>query len=326
MWRDRIPDSEALERTGILSIHAMPKQLKLCWSGHLVRMDDERLPKRHFYGNVATFSRRRVGRVWRYKDTLKTSMKHLKINPTNWEDLVLDRSIWRRALKTGAAIHEANCVIAVKAKRDVHKSQIPRPRNAKSQPLLTCPRSRRASQAQTRLIGHLPTDCNTPTAPPDAPRSPLPRVPHRQLALTSILNTHGHPPPLSQRPLRRLLFPPPLHLILTHRQTPSSPPPTPPVWTRSIPVVIAVATSPHPSAWSITCESIAQGLANQFPEYQHTHAASASTGHTAPAHSLTAWACQVMNAATRVEFPAASKHLKHPAHPLFLVQPTPHPS
>ncbi|VDL94866.1 unnamed protein product [Schistocephalus solidus] len=39
--QDRIPDTEVLEWTGILSIHAMVRQVLLRWSGHLLRMDDE---------------------------------------------------------------------------------------------------------------------------------------------------------------------------------------------------------------------------------------------------------------------------------------------
>ncbi|VDL96423.1 unnamed protein product [Schistocephalus solidus] len=68
-WQDRIPDTEVLERNGILSIHAMLRQVQLRWSGHLVRMDDERLPKRIFYGDVATGARRQDGRKRCYKDT-----------------------------------------------------------------------------------------------------------------------------------------------------------------------------------------------------------------------------------------------------------------
>ncbi|BHF59852.1 hypothetical protein SprV_0100281300 [Sparganum proliferum] len=44
-WHDRIPHTDVLERTGILSSYAMLRQLQLRWSGHLVRMEDERLPK-----------------------------------------------------------------------------------------------------------------------------------------------------------------------------------------------------------------------------------------------------------------------------------------
>ncbi|VDM00896.1 unnamed protein product [Schistocephalus solidus] len=34
VWQDRIPETEVLERTGILSIHAMLRQVQLRWSGH----------------------------------------------------------------------------------------------------------------------------------------------------------------------------------------------------------------------------------------------------------------------------------------------------
>ncbi|BHF69976.1 hypothetical protein SprV_0301302300 [Sparganum proliferum] len=50
------------------------------------------------------------------------------------------------------------------------------------------------------------------------------------------------------------------------------------------------AHSPHTSAWSVTCESIAQRLANQHLGHRNTFAASASTALTAPAHSPNAWA------------------------------------
>ncbi|VDM00579.1 unnamed protein product [Schistocephalus solidus] len=56
-WQCRILDTEVLERTGILSIHAMLNQLQLRRSGHLVRMDEEHLPKRLFYDDFVTSAR-----------------------------------------------------------------------------------------------------------------------------------------------------------------------------------------------------------------------------------------------------------------------------
>ncbi|BHF61236.1 hypothetical protein SprV_0100420900 [Sparganum proliferum] len=44
-WQDRIPDTGVPERTGILSINVMLRQLRMRWRGHLARMDDERLRK-----------------------------------------------------------------------------------------------------------------------------------------------------------------------------------------------------------------------------------------------------------------------------------------
>ncbi|BHF82881.1 hypothetical protein SprV_0802602000 [Sparganum proliferum] len=89
-WQDRIPNTYVLERTGILSIYTMLRQLQLRWSDHLVRMDDERLPKRLLYGDLATGSRRQVGQIRRYKDTMKSSLKRQQIKPTNGEDLARD--------------------------------------------------------------------------------------------------------------------------------------------------------------------------------------------------------------------------------------------
>nr|VZI01851.1 unnamed protein product [Spirometra erinaceieuropaei] len=123
-WQDRIIDTDVLERTGIRSIYAILRHMQLRWNGHLLRMDDERLPKRLFYGDVATGSRRQGGQIRRYKDTMKFFLRRLQINPTNWEELALDRPTWRRTVKTGAAIYGANRIAAAKAKRKARKSQL----------------------------------------------------------------------------------------------------------------------------------------------------------------------------------------------------------
>nr|VZI26156.1 unnamed protein product [Spirometra erinaceieuropaei] len=168
-WQDRIPDTDVLERTGSLSIYTILRQMQLRWSGHLLRMDDERLPKRLFYGDVATGSRRQGVQIRRYKDTLKSSLKRLQINPTNWEELARDRPTWRRAVKTGAAIYEANRIAAAKVKREARKSQVRPIRNAAAQPLPTCPRCQRTFRARIGLVGHLRTNCTSRTAPAIVP-------------------------------------------------------------------------------------------------------------------------------------------------------------
>ncbi|BHF85580.1 hypothetical protein SprV_1002874800 [Sparganum proliferum] len=173
-WQERIPDTDVLERTGILSIYTILRQMQLRWSGHLVRMDDERLPKRLFYGDVATGSRRQGGQIRRYKDTLKSSLKRLQINPTNWEELVLDRPTWRRTVKTGAAIYEANRIAAAKVKREARKSQvrpatvlhitnpatttdtIPTASDSSDEDQdYTCPHCERTFTSRIGLVGHL---------------------------------------------------------------------------------------------------------------------------------------------------------------------------
>nr|VZI38073.1 unnamed protein product [Spirometra erinaceieuropaei] len=168
-WQDRIPETDVLERMGILSIYTILRQLQLRWSGHLVRMDDQRLPKRLFYGDVAKGSRRQGGQIRRYKDTLKSSLKRLQINPTNWEEIANDRPTWRWAVKIGAAIYEANRIAAAKVKREARKSQVRPVRNAAAQPVPTCPRCQRTFRARIGLVGHLRINCASRTAPTIVP-------------------------------------------------------------------------------------------------------------------------------------------------------------
>nr|VZH89068.1 unnamed protein product [Spirometra erinaceieuropaei] len=131
-----------------------------------------------FYGDVATGSRRQGGQIRRYKDTLKSSLKRLQINPTNWEELARDRPTWRRTVKMGAALHEANRIAAAKTKLEARKSQLRPVRNAAAQPLSTCPRCQRTFRTRIGIVGHLRINCASRTAPtivpPPASSSPPP--------------------------------------------------------------------------------------------------------------------------------------------------------
>ncbi|VDL88921.1 unnamed protein product [Schistocephalus solidus] len=68
---------------------------------------------------------------------LMKSLKQLQINPATCDDLVLDRPAWRRSVKTGSEIYEANRIAAAKTKREAHKSQAPRINTANAQALPT---------------------------------------------------------------------------------------------------------------------------------------------------------------------------------------------
>ncbi|VDL93353.1 unnamed protein product [Schistocephalus solidus] len=71
-------------------------------------------------------------------------------------------------------------------------------------------------------------------------------------------------------------------------------------------VLIATAKAPHVSAWSVTCESIAQRLVYQCLEQQPTAEIAASTALTVLAHSLTVWAYSVPGTSMTAEFTAMS--------------------
>nr|VZI31034.1 unnamed protein product [Spirometra erinaceieuropaei] len=182
-WQDRIPDTEVLERTGILSIYAILKQMQLRWSGHLVRMDDERLPKRLFYGDVATGSRRQGGQIRRYKDTLKSSLKRLQINPTNWEELARDPIVPPPASSSSLPPTNSDTPSA---------PPIPSSSSSSSSSLPTAP----AAAVQT-AVSHItntntPTNITSPTSPDTTDEDQDYTCPHCDRTFTSHIGLVGH--------------------------------------------------------------------------------------------------------------------------------------
>ena len=68
-WQDKVPDTEIFHHAGMTSIHTLISKNQLRWAGHVVRKDDNLLPKRIFYGELTTGKRTTGGQFKRYKDT-----------------------------------------------------------------------------------------------------------------------------------------------------------------------------------------------------------------------------------------------------------------
>ncbi|BHF60681.1 hypothetical protein SprV_0100364600 [Sparganum proliferum] len=163
-------------------------------------MDNEWQPKQLFHSDFATSSRRHGVQVHHYRDALKTSLKRPQINLANWEDLKRDRPTWRKIVKTGVASHDANRIIAVKAKRKARKSPLRTILNVNAQPPPTCPRCQRTFRAPVGLAGHLRINCSTwtttaavpspdsasfSTPKPNSGRTPGPQLPFSSFSSSS---------------------------------------------------------------------------------------------------------------------------------------------
>ena len=59
-WKDHVPNQEILRRAKLPGIEAMLNLAQLRWSGHVSRMNADRLPKKLFYADLA-MSKRHVG-------------------------------------------------------------------------------------------------------------------------------------------------------------------------------------------------------------------------------------------------------------------------
>nr|VZI34327.1 unnamed protein product [Spirometra erinaceieuropaei] len=128
----------------------------------------------------------------------------------------------------------------------------------------TCPRCQRTLRAEIGLAGHLRINWASRTAPTIVPppasssSSPPPTNPDNSSdpPLPSSSSSSSSSSPTAPTAAAQATVP------RTATELPP-PPPTPGMRIRTTPALTATVHSPHTSVWSVTCESIAQSLANQ---------------------------------------------------------------
>jgi hypothetical protein len=94
------------------------------WTGHVIRMGDERLPKQMFYGELAAGARPQHKPRKRYKDCIKENLERLRIHVDTWEKTAEDRVLWRSAVSEGSRDFEARLIAHKKLKRDLRKGVV----------------------------------------------------------------------------------------------------------------------------------------------------------------------------------------------------------
>ena len=100
-WSDYISNVEVLRRAGLDSIEAVLATMQLRWTGHVIRMNDDRIPKKLMYGELENGKRNVGGQKLRFKDVAKRHLKAMEIDVSNWEQLATDRISWRSSLHSG---------------------------------------------------------------------------------------------------------------------------------------------------------------------------------------------------------------------------------
>lgn len=149
-WEDRVSNTEVLRRANIPGIEALIIKAQLRWVGHVVRMDDTRLPKMVFFSELVCGARN-VGRpLKRFKDSLKTSLGACGIPSTGWETLAADRSAWRLAVYKGTKDFEERRLTDLDLKRQARKERKPDTTAA-----VACPQCGRTCASEFGLQSHL---------------------------------------------------------------------------------------------------------------------------------------------------------------------------
>ena len=80
-WQDRVSNQQVFDIAESTSIEAMILNGRLRWVGHVIRMEDNRLPTQLMFGELASVKRKQGRPLKRVKDYVKASTSHAKITP-----------------------------------------------------------------------------------------------------------------------------------------------------------------------------------------------------------------------------------------------------
>ena len=124
---------------------------QLRWTGHVLRMNEDRLPKQIFCGELTSGTRRQGGPAKRYKDSLKNTLRSCNISTTGWEALTADRSAWRQLAHEGISAFEAKRLESLDRKRQAKKDRT----SALVPDAVLCPTCGRPCASEFGLRAHM---------------------------------------------------------------------------------------------------------------------------------------------------------------------------
>ena len=148
-WEDRVPNTEVLHRANMPGVEALIIKAQLRWVGHVVRMDDTRLPKMIFFSELASGTRNTGRPLKRFKDCLKASLGACGLSTPNWETLAVDRCTWRLGVHRGVQAFEKKRLQDLDRKRQARKERKPDPTVADA-----CPQCGRICASSFGLRSH----------------------------------------------------------------------------------------------------------------------------------------------------------------------------
>ena len=121
-WFHKVTNYEVLSRCNIKSLQGMIDTARLRWTGHVVRMNDDRIPKALLYGRLAT-GRPKRGNHNTYLNSVKSTLRACGINGTQLEELTSNRVSWRATSKIGVVRAEEDRTNRLIEKRERRKAR-----------------------------------------------------------------------------------------------------------------------------------------------------------------------------------------------------------
>ena len=121
-WFHKVTNYDVLKLCNIRSLQSMIESARLRWTGHVVRMKDDRIPKALLYGRLASGVPSR-GNHNTYLNSVKSTLRACEIDIARLEDLASERDSWRDTCKDRLAEAENNRTERLIDKRNKRKAR-----------------------------------------------------------------------------------------------------------------------------------------------------------------------------------------------------------
>jgi len=151
-WQDYVTNEEVLERSELPRMESILLRQQLRWAGHVARMEDTRIPKAVFFGELKQGKRGRGAPRKRFKDQLKKQLSLADIDHQTWQEKALNRENWRHAIREASTEFDLQTGLEAREKRRRRKEG-PEPISTTA-PEFVCTGCGRKCAARIGLFSH----------------------------------------------------------------------------------------------------------------------------------------------------------------------------
>ena len=154
-WQDRVTNIDVLAKAGMASMQTMLTTRRLRWLGHVARMQDNRIPKKLLYGELASGTRPTGRPSLRYKDVCKRDLKAGGFNLPDLGTATSDRKAWRATTRQITKAAEERRNARWEEKRSKRKDSEAAPTHTAGQEqTYKCPTCGRSCRSRIGLYSH----------------------------------------------------------------------------------------------------------------------------------------------------------------------------
>ncbi|PFX13771.1 Craniofacial development protein 2 [Stylophora pistillata] len=157
-WQDMITNLVVLDRAETTSIAAMILKAQLRWTGHIIRMDSDRIPKQLLYGVLSKGKRKQGRSLKRFKDCINANIACTGIATKQLEECAEDRTGWRASTREATKALEAHRRANVTKARAKRKTAAETPKPPGQFP---CSHCGRVCRSRLGLLSHQRTHPRT---------------------------------------------------------------------------------------------------------------------------------------------------------------------